>query len=130
MEGGHHLRLSECRASNVIGCSQSTYLVGAGILVIETHQITRVEVDHSTSRSRCWLTIAVESVPPRRDFRWRRKARVYRGSAKKGFEGGGAAGTIFAIRCPRSVTNTSLEEACRTHRPVSWCNSRIVMVFM
>src|SRR5215468_5291027 len=70
MEGRHHFDLPMCRTCNVVCSRQGANLIRAGFLIIEADQIAGIEIDHGVSRSRSWLMVSVESVPPRRDLRW------------------------------------------------------------
>jgi len=104
MKGSDHFSLPMRGACDVIGCCQRPNSICARILVVEPYEVARIEVDHRISRSRSWLMLSVESVPPRRCLRCFRNARVNLGSAKNGLAGTGEAGTILAMSCPRSVT--------------------------
>src|SRR5215469_3579742 len=87
MKGREHFGLAVSRRGNMVGGSELTNRVGAGVSVVEPDQITGVEVDHSISWSRSSLIVRVESVPPRRCLRWARNTRVNLGLAKKGLAG-------------------------------------------
>src|SRR5215469_5525536 len=104
MKGSDHFSLPMRGACYMVSCCQRPNSIGARILVVEPYQVARIEVDHRISRSRSWLMLSVESVPPRRCLRCFRNARVNLGSAKNGLAGTGEAGTILAMSCPRSVT--------------------------
>jgi hypothetical protein len=119
MESRDHLGLSVRRASDVVRGSQRPNLFRSGIVVINSDEVARVEIDHTVSRSRSSLISFVISSPPWRCLRCARYARVNRGFAKNAFSGAGWAGIILAINRPRSVTFTSPLAACRTHAPVA-----------
>jgi len=119
MKRRNHFSVAVCCACYVIRCRQATDYAGSRIVEVKPDEIARVEIDHTTSRSRSSLINFVESTPPLRCLRLARNARVKRGAAKNGFTGVGRAGTIFAINRPLSVTFTSPAAACRTHAPVA-----------
>src|SRR5262249_27642486 len=70
MEVRHHFGLPMCRTCDVVGSRQVANLICTGFLIIEADQIAGIEIDHGVSRSRSWLMVSVELVPPRRDLRW------------------------------------------------------------
>src|SRR5436309_468490 len=78
--------------------------VCARVSIVKPDQVTGIEVDHNPSCSRSSLIVFVESVPPRKYFRWARNARVNVGWAKNGLAGMGETGMILATKRPRSVT--------------------------
>jgi len=104
MEGRYHFGLPVRRADNMVCRRELSNGVCARVSIVKPDQVTGIEVDHNPSCSRSSLIVFVESVPPRKYFRWARNARVNVGWAKNGLAGMGETGMILATKRPRSVT--------------------------
>ena len=104
MEGRYHFGLPVRRSDNMVCRRELSNGVCARVSIVKPDQVTGIEVDHNPSRSRSSLIVFVESVPPRKYFRWARNARVNVGWAKNGLAGMGETGMILATKRPRSVT--------------------------
>src|SRR5439155_11411899 len=99
--------------------------VGSRLVQVALRDICRVEVDHPRARISDWYR--AEST------RMRDRFRIFSSRSGSGLAiTPGLNGWSAATWRPRSVTMTGspVVAACRTHRPVARCSSRIVIVFM